>query len=306
MARSSLTNVYIPISTCSSRNGRRICKITPHHMAGNLSLETCARVLENNDASANYCIDSQGRIACLVDEDYRSWCSSSYDNDSQAITIEVANDEIGGNWHVSDAALESLIKLGVDICQRYGFRMTYDGTPNASLTRHNMFASTTCPGPYLQSRFPDIAGEINRRLDGGQPTPTPTPTSNVIAQYQQWLNNQYGFNLAVDGIYGYDTNLKGVMALQLEYNAQWGAGLNVDGIMGPATKAASPVLYVGCQGNITRNVQYMLEIKGFSTGSYGVDGIYGNGTANAVRSYQASRGLSADGLCGPETFYSLY
>ena len=132
------------------------------------------------------------------------------------------------------------------------------------------------------------------------------PTSDIVKQYQQWLNSQYGFSLAVDGIYGYDTNLKGVMALQLEYNAQWGAGLNVDGIMGPATKAASPVLTIGCQGNITRNVQYMLEIKGFSVGSYGVDGYYGNGTASAVRSYQASKGLAADGLCGPDTFYSLY
>ena len=148
----------------SSRNGSKICKITPHHMAGNLSIETCGNVFQYREASSNYGIGSDGRIGCYVEEEDRSWASSSYDNDRQAITIEVANDEIGGDWHVSDAALESLINLCVDICSRYGFRLDYDGTPNGSLTRHNMFIATTCPGPYLQSKFPYIAEEVNRRL----------------------------------------------------------------------------------------------------------------------------------------------
>lgn len=309
MAMSSLTNERIYVDNYSSRNGSGICKITPHHMAGNLSLQTCANVLQNNNASANYCIDSQGRIACLVDENDRSWCSSSYDNDRQAITIEVANDGYEPEWHVSDAAFESLVRLCVDICQRYGFRLYYDGTPNGSLTRHNMFASTTCPGPYLQSKFPFLAEEVNRRIDGGQPTPPtpePTPPDNIVLQYQKWLNANYGAGLVEDGIYGWYTNLEGVRALQREYNTQWGAGIAEDGIFGPATKNASPVLNIGMSGNITKNVQYMLEIKGFSVGSYGVDGIYGYGTANAVKQYQMSKGLSADGLCGPDTFYSLY
>ena len=309
MSMSSLTNERIYVDNYSSRNGRGICKITPHHMAGNLSLQTCANVLQNNDCSTNYGIDSQGRIACFVDEDCRSWASCSYDNDSQAITIEVANDGGAPDWHVSDAAFESLVRLCVDICQRYGFRLYYDGTPNGSLTRHNMFYATACPGPFLQSNFSFLAEEVNRRLDGSTPTPPtpePVPPKDIVSQYQTWLNNTYGFNLDVDGIYGPDTNLKGVMALQTEYNNQWGAGLVVDGIFGPATKSQSPVLNIGMSGNITKNVQYMLEINGFSVGSYGCDGIYGYGTCNAVKEYQASKGLSADGLCGPETFYSLY
>ena len=164
MGMSSLTNEVHYVSNYSSRNGRGICKITPHHMAGNLSLQTCANVLENGGASANYGIDSNGRIACFVDEDFRSWCSCSYDNDSQAITIEVANDGGDPDWHISDAALESLINLCVDICRRYGFRLNYTGDSNGNLTRHNMFYPTTCPGPYLQSKFPYIQDEVNKRL----------------------------------------------------------------------------------------------------------------------------------------------
>ena len=166
MSKSSLVNYTKLSPNCSSRNGARICKITPHHMAGNLTIEQCAEVFQNSSrqASANYGIGSDGRIGCYVDENDRSWASANYDNDRQAITIEVANDEIGGNWHVSDKALESLINLCVDICKRYNFKLTYDETPNGSLTRHNMFVNTTCPGPYLQSKFPYIAEEVNNKI----------------------------------------------------------------------------------------------------------------------------------------------
>ena len=63
----------------------------------------------------------------------------------------------------------------MDICRRYGFRLNYDGTPNGSLTRHNMFAATSCPGPYLQGRFEELAKVVNDRLDNEQPVPEPKP-----------------------------------------------------------------------------------------------------------------------------------
>ncbi len=46
----------------------------------------------------------------------------------QAITIEVSNSSTGGNWPVSATAWKSLVNLCVDICKRYNFRLTYDGT----------------------------------------------------------------------------------------------------------------------------------------------------------------------------------
>lgn len=46
-----------------------------------------------------------------------------------------------------------------------------------------------------------------------------------------------------------------------------------------------------------------LNTLGYSTGS--LDGIFGNNTYNAVRRYQASRGLSADGIIGCNTWRSL-
>lgn len=170
MSNSSLVN-YTAISPNSSNpRNNKIKKITIHHMAGNLSVETCGRVFngKNRQASSNYGIGSDGRVGMYVEEKNRAWTSSSPSNDNQATTIEVAND--GGantNWHVSDKALAKLIDLCVDICKRNGIAsLNYTGDANGNLTRHNMFANTTCPGPYLQSKFPYIASEVNKRLNG--------------------------------------------------------------------------------------------------------------------------------------------
>lgn len=308
MSKSNLTNYTKLSPNCSSRNGAKICKITPHHMAGNLTIEQCANVFASSSrqASANYGIGTDGRIGCYVDEDNRSWASANYNNDRQAITIEVANDEIGGNWHVSDKALESLINLCVDICKRYNFTLTYDGTPNGSLTRHNMFVNTTCPGPYLQSKFPYIAEEVNKRLEG-QSTSTPTTSTSgdeTIKYIQNKLNARYNASLNVDGIFGPLTKKAMVKGLQIELNTQCGARLNIDGIFGSLTKSACPNVKQGMRGNITWLIQARLYTLGFNTN--GVDGIYGSGTKNAVAKYQSSVNIASDGICGKNTFEKLF
>ena len=170
MSNSSLVN-YTKISPSKDEmSGKINKKITIHHMAGNLSVETCGNVFQTAEASANYGIGSDGRVGMYVEEKDRAWTSSSRANDEQAVTIEVANDGGAPDWHVSDSALAKLIDLCVDICQRNGISsLNYTGDTNGNLTRHNMFASTTCPGPYLQSKFPYIAEEVNKRLGNNTP-----------------------------------------------------------------------------------------------------------------------------------------
>ncbi len=145
-----------------------IQKITIHHMAGDLALEGLGADFAQEDrrASSNYAIDSQGRVALYVEECNRAWTSSSRENDGQAVTIEVANDQVGGDWHVSDEAYEALLALCTDICRRNGIKsLRFTGDASGNLTLHNMFNSQTqCPGPYLESRMEEIAQEVNRRL----------------------------------------------------------------------------------------------------------------------------------------------
>lgn len=77
-------------------------------------------------------------------EENRAYTSSSKWNDERAITIEVSNDR-NGSSKITQASYNSLINLCADICKRYGFKLTYDGTKNGSLTRHDFYSSTDCP-----------------------------------------------------------------------------------------------------------------------------------------------------------------
>ena len=167
MSNSPLVN-YTKISpNRNSPRNKPITKITIHHMAGNLTVETVGNLFAatTRAASSNYGIGTDGRVGMYVEEKDRAWTSSSGDNDHQAITIEVANDGGAPNWPVSDTALAKLIELCVDICKRNGIKqLNYTGDKAGNLTRHNMFAATACPGPYLQSKFPYIANEVNKRL----------------------------------------------------------------------------------------------------------------------------------------------
>lgn len=136
-------------------------------MAGNLTVKQIGNIFApaSRRASSNYGIDSNGRVGMYVEEKNRAWTSGSADNDHQAITIEVANSKSGNPWPVSDKALNKLIELCVDICRRNGIdRLNYTGDASGNFTRHNMFQATACPGPYLISKMPYIADEVNRRL----------------------------------------------------------------------------------------------------------------------------------------------
>lgn len=216
MIKSSLTNVVVEANSSNytqGRKGYKVCKITPHHMAGVLSAEQCGRIFQakGRQASSNYGIGNDGKIACYVGEENRAWTSSNSVNDCQAITIEVSNSSTGGEWPVSAAAWNSLVNLCVDICKRYNFKLTYDGTKNGSLTRHNMFANTSCPGKYLQSRFQELADTVNAQLDGGK-TPVSNPNTSKKSNEEianeviagKWGNGSDRFNRLAQA--GYDGN----------------------------------------------------------------------------------------------------
>ena len=94
-----------------------------------------------------------------------------------------------------------------------------------------------------------------------------------------------------------------VRRLQQECNNQGFSKQVIDGIAGPATLAGCPTLKKGAQGNITKLLQEKLVKLGYSTN--GVDGIFGSGTYSAVRDFQKTRGLSADGIVGQNTWRKL-
>lgn len=198
MGYSALTNVAIMSPNHSGSRYNSISKITIHHMAGNLSIETCGNVFlnPNRQASSNYGIGSDGRIACYVDEENHPWTSANWDNDDRAITIEVANSETGGDWPISQAAYASLIRLCADICNRYGIYPYYDGTPSATLTEHCMFVATNCPGPTIHAMQVNhvIENDIRAAIAGefGNGDARRAALGNMYSAVQARINEMYG------------------------------------------------------------------------------------------------------------------
>ena len=122
----SYTNSPLVVYTKLSPNhsGQRthaIDRITPHCVVGQLTVESLGNIFAKSsyEASSNYGIGTDGKIALYVEERNRSWCSSSNANDQRAVTIECASDD-KHPYTMNDKVYSALIKLCVDICKRNG------------------------------------------------------------------------------------------------------------------------------------------------------------------------------------------
>ena len=65
-------------------------------------------------------------------------------------------------------------------------------------------------------------------------------------------------------------------------------------------------LTIGSRGDEVKKLQQYLIDSGYDIGSYGLDGVYGNDTANAVKKYQKDNGLTVDGIAGNNTLSKMY
>ena len=176
MAVSSLASNFIGASDTNFSYGREagISRITIHHMAGVMSSIDCGRIFQtpNRQASAHYGIGVNGDVAAYVDEANTCWSDANWYSNCRTISIETSNSSVGGDWPVSDASFDTLVRLVADIAQRNGLGNLQVGV---NLFKHNDFIATTCPGPYLQARMQEIADKANAIINGGTPAPSPSP-----------------------------------------------------------------------------------------------------------------------------------
>lgn len=164
MSNSSLVQVKVHANKSNyttGRNGKRIEAVTIHHMAGVLTAEQCGKLFQNpsRGGSSHYGIGNDGRIGQYLEEENTAWTNSNFDSNCRSVTIETSNCENGGQWRVSDAALNSLIKLVADIAKRNNLGTLVKGK---NVTWHSMYAATACPGPYLLSKMDYIVAEANK------------------------------------------------------------------------------------------------------------------------------------------------
>ena len=163
----------------SGPRNHRIDRITPHAAVGQLSVEALGNIFfqKARQASCNYAIGADGRVALIVEEQNRSWCSSNRENDQRAVTIECACDP-KPPYAFNDAVYQKLIDLCVDICKRHGKKklmwledkertLSYEPKPDEMvLTVHRWFAQKSCPGDWLFARLGDLAMKVTDRLTG--------------------------------------------------------------------------------------------------------------------------------------------
>jgi hypothetical protein len=190
MSFSKLATVFIPSPNRNKQRTEKVIYFTPHCMVGQMTAKRCGELFARSSyqASSNYGIGTNGEIAGYVDEEDRSWCTSSAWNDNRAITVECASDT-KHPYAMNQKVWDALVALGVDICQRYGKnkmlwfndkKTTLNYIPKSDemvITVHRWFAAKACPGDWLYNRLGKFADEVNAKLSKS------TVEVNKIAEY---------------------------------------------------------------------------------------------------------------------------
>jgi peptidoglycan hydrolase-like protein with peptidoglycan-binding domain len=187
-----------------------------------------------------------------------------------------------------------LVALCAYICQQYGLS-------SDRIYGHRDFINTQCPGDQLYAMLPKLRSDVATKLGTGNTTTRVWTTAqkgniNERAKTVQYLLRARGYSITVDGNFGTGTE-------SVAKSFQTSKGLPSDGIVGKTTWE-NLILNVqnGSSGDGVRAVQSQLASKNYGVG---VDGVFGTGTTNAVKSFQTSKGLLSDGIVGPDTWAKL-
>ena len=267
MSYSPLVSYYNLSPNHESRNGKAIKGFAIHCFVGQVGLPRGVDVFKpaGKDASANYVIAYDGEIGCAVDDELRSWCTSSR-IDEQVITIECASDSYHP-YDITEECYNSLIDLLVDRCLAYGIkRLSFANDAEyaqalkldenyQNIVCHRWFSNKACPGQAIMTMLVSgkITGDVNARLGSPQPVP-PKPEPEP----------EYTSTLIVNNL----------------SNGDIGADVAA--------------------------VQGMLEYHGYDLEDCGgCDGIFGDGTEDAVIAFQKVHGLDPDGVVGEKTYSKL-
>ena len=166
----------------------------------------------------------------------------------------------------------------------------------------------------------EMVYEIHK-IDTGSGTTTPvipsTSTSgdSNVKKGQKWLNTNYkdtikkhcGALLGEDGAYGSKSRAAAICVWKDLCNRKHGAKLDPSNsnFLDSCKKAAKKAtIKKGASGTFVYLIEFVLAAKGFYFGA--MDAEFGSGLYAAVKSFQKERGLTVDGVVGPDTWYALF
>lgn len=187
------------------------------------------------------------------------------------------------------ALYDRLVSLCAYMCQQYAIS-------SSAIFGHRDFYATACPGDVLYAKLPQLRSDVASRLGGRTWPLVRSGDTGERVRTVQYLLRQAGYSVSADGVFGSGTE-------SAVRSFQQARGLAVDGVVGTATwERLAITVRNGSTGDAVRGCQSQLRARGYAVN---VDGVFGAGTESAVRSFQQSRGLGADGIVGLDTWSRL-
>jgi len=258
-------------------------------------------------ASWHYTVDEHGVYQSFQDT-ARCWHGGSKKYNLESIGIEICVNK-DGNYKQAVANAMELVKI----------LMAKHNIPKSNVINHRESSGwKDCPhhlrsgdkGPTWTTFKGGLTGSAAIPTVTTKPAPevkVPTTSTTGGSKYvraAQLFANGSGYPtkakftpITVDGYTGPKT--RDALTRILQYLG----GTGIDGIWGPKTAASVKLVKEGTPtASWVCLVQSALNTKG---SSLAVDGIFGSGTKAAVKGFQSSHGLSADGIVGPDTFKKL-
>jgi peptidoglycan hydrolase-like protein with peptidoglycan-binding domain len=235
-----------------SRNGQAINGVVIHHVAGTNGLSYVANANSRN-SHPTYHISNSGAVTGIVNPERRPY-STGGQPDPSAVTFEIDNSSVGGDWPVSSAAIEALIDViifhaSISPRANRGFAKNIKTQVQSEffIAWHQQYSSTACPGPFILSQLDYIVAECNKRASQAVAPvapviPTPPPASNKPRLLRFLKRGSTGSNvkylqsvlgIKADGIFGPITDAR-VRQFQREQ------GIRVDGVVGWVTWGRLP------------------------------------------------------------------
>jgi hypothetical protein len=296
-----------------SRNGQQINGVVIHHVAGTNGLRYVANANTRN-SHPTYHISNSGAVTGIVNPSRRPY-STGGQPDPSAVTFEIDNSSVGGDWPVSAAAIEALIDVIVYHASQSpragkGFAKNQKAVTQSEffIAWHSQYSATACPGPFIMSQLDYIVSECNKRASSVAPAvtsvapTTPAPAvGSVEAIAREVIAGKWGNGPARKQkltAAGYNAS-----TVQAMVNAILSGKVTATPAPAPApvSKPSKPSLSGwlkrGSTGSSVRYLQAALGVK--------VDGQFGPITDKAVRAFQAANGLKVDGIVGPITWGKL-
>lgn len=149
-----------------------------HHSVTLRVQDTIATFKSDREVSANLAIGptvaggDDIKVVLTVPEFRRAWTSAS-PLDDRALTTEVCDQAMGGNWPISPVAKHKLADIAAYMHREYG--MPLDRVH--ILTHQEVYArgygsyATACAGPDMQASMDAIVAEARQIVSGSQPAP---------------------------------------------------------------------------------------------------------------------------------------